>query len=185
MGRRLSADDWITAGMTLLSKEGESALTLERLCRFTGKTRGSFYHHFDSMEVYIEALLTQWRRSHTESIIALAEEEVDPKGRLDRLEREVAQVDHRLDQIIRRWADYQPRAKTALAAVDETRVDYIARCLRGLGIEEAQAQVFAELEYLMFLGAQQWAGSLGSERSALLQRTYREIMRAPLKGSES
>ncbi|MEM6533824.1 MAG: TetR/AcrR family transcriptional regulator [Myxococcota bacterium] len=177
MGKRLSADDWVQAGMTILSRRGESALTLESLCNATGKTRGSFYHHFESMEFYIQALLEKWKHNHTESIIALANEEVDARDRLERLEREVATLDHRLDQIIRRWADYQPRAKSALRTVDKTRVGYIAECLVGLGFTKDQAEVSAELEYLMFLGTQQLAGVLGSERSEILQRTFREAMR--------
>ncbi|MEO0813314.1 MAG: TetR/AcrR family transcriptional regulator, partial [Myxococcota bacterium] len=176
MGSRLSAENWIGEGLGILSRFGESALTLARLCEATGKTRGSFYHHFDSMESYVDSLLERWRLDHTESVISLANEEVAAQDRLARLEREVAGLDHRLDQIIRRWADYQPRAKVSVEAVDEIRVGYIAECLEADGFSPEHARSCAELEYLMFLGAQQRAGVLGSERSHVLQTMFRQAM---------
>ncbi len=43
---RLSVDDWVQAGFAILAEEGIKALTIHRLCRRLGVTKGGFYWHF-------------------------------------------------------------------------------------------------------------------------------------------
>ena len=60
--RRLSVDDWIDAGFTLLADAGIEALKLDRLCGHLGVTKGSFYWHFADMPAYRKALIESWTR---------------------------------------------------------------------------------------------------------------------------
>ena len=57
---RLSVEDWLQAGYTLLAEEGVRALKVERLCQQAGVTRGSFYWHFEDMDGYRTALVESW-----------------------------------------------------------------------------------------------------------------------------
>lgn len=59
---RLSVEDWIQAGYTLLAEEGIKALKLDRLCARVGATKGSFYWHFTDMANYRAALIAAWGR---------------------------------------------------------------------------------------------------------------------------
>ena len=52
---------WLETGLRLLIAEGESALTVERLCRETKKTKGSFYHHFDGQDGFRQRLIEWWK----------------------------------------------------------------------------------------------------------------------------
>ena len=52
---------WFETGLRLLVAEGPSALTIERLCRETGKTKGSFYHHFSGQEGFRAGLIDWWK----------------------------------------------------------------------------------------------------------------------------
>ena len=47
--------------MQLLSEEGPPALSLERLTEAAGRTKGSFYHHFQGRDGFLAALVAHWR----------------------------------------------------------------------------------------------------------------------------
>jgi AcrR family transcriptional regulator len=49
---RLSMDEWVQEGFRVLAEDGVKALTLDRLCRRLGVTKGSFYWHFTDMKAY-------------------------------------------------------------------------------------------------------------------------------------
>src|SRR5215510_439365 len=57
---RLSVDDWIQAGYTLLAEDGLQAIKVDRLCDRLGVTKGSFYWHFSDMAAYRAALIESW-----------------------------------------------------------------------------------------------------------------------------
>ena len=57
---RLSVDDWVQAGFAILAEEGIKALTIHRLCRRLGVTKGGFYWHFTDIAGYRAALVQAW-----------------------------------------------------------------------------------------------------------------------------
>ena len=57
---RLSVDDWVQAGYAILAEEGIKALTIHRLCRRLGVTKGGFYWHFTDIAGYRAALVQAW-----------------------------------------------------------------------------------------------------------------------------
>ena len=57
---RLSVEDWLEVGYTLLAEQGSRALKVEGLCQQAGVTRGSFYWHFEDMDGYRAALVESW-----------------------------------------------------------------------------------------------------------------------------
>ncbi len=75
-GSRLTVDDWIDAGLTLIAQEGtaggEDRPPVQRL----GVTKGSFYWHFSDIQGYLDALAEAWateQRSSQASLEALRE----------------------------------------------------------------------------------------------------------------
>lgn len=172
---RVRSHDWIRAGLGLLSEEGEHALTLERLCADMRKTRGSFYHHFSDMNAFIGAMLDQWTEDQTHMPIRRADEERDAFARMKRLDRVVAGLDHKLDQIIRAWSIRDPRAKRAIDRVDKLRVSYIALLYGGFGLNGDDAERLAELEYTLFLGAQQKFELMTGVEALRSLRLFREM----------
>ena len=54
---RLSVEDWLQAGYTVLAEQGVRALKVDTLCQQTGVTRGSFYWHFADIKSYRAALV--------------------------------------------------------------------------------------------------------------------------------
>src|ERR1700756_1737034 len=65
--RRFSREDWLALGEQRLSTEGPGALSLERLTGAAGRTKGSFYHHFQSRDEFLAALVDRWRETVVEA----------------------------------------------------------------------------------------------------------------------
>ena len=57
---RLSVQDWVQAGFGVISDGGLKALTVDRLCKRVGATKGSFYWHFADLSAYRTALIGAW-----------------------------------------------------------------------------------------------------------------------------
>lgn len=153
MTRRASPRDWCAAGLALLRDEGIDAVTIERLCAALGKTKGSFYHHFADLEAYQAALLTRWEADLTRAPIRAAEREADPHRRGERLDQVVRTLDHELDRAVRAWALWDSGVRAAMRRVDARRLAYLTRLHRERGHREPAR--LAELEYTVFVGAQQ------------------------------
>ena len=60
---RLGRKDWLALGRAALEEEGSSGLTVKALTRRAGRTRGSFYHHFESQGAFLRALAEDWSAS--------------------------------------------------------------------------------------------------------------------------
>lgn len=150
--KRVSRKDWCTVGLSVLREQGHQALTIERVCGLLHKTKGSFYHHFASLDAYHEAVLAHWEAELTEQPIAIASRASGARQQAERLDDVVAKLDHRVDRAVRAWALYDERARAAMRRVDERRIGYLAELYRGSGSKEPA--LFAELEYTAFVGGQ-------------------------------
>lgn len=146
---RTTRNDWLALGLELLRDGGEGALTIERLCNALGRTKGSFYHHFEDLAAYHEALLVRWAEIHTELPIQAADGSVDVAQRRAQLYEAVHKSDFALERAVHAWAVWSPAARRATQRVHERRIAYLA-ALREDGKE---ARAAAELEYAAFVGA--------------------------------
>lgn len=180
MTRRASPDDWCTAGLALLRDEGIGAATVDRLCAAQGKTKGSFYHHFRDLDAYLAALLARWEADLTDAPIREAGSEADPRRRGARLDDVVRGLDHRLDVAVRAWALRDPRARAAVARVDERRLAYLAELHRASRHPEPRA--LAELEYAAFVGAQHLGLAATPARAARLSALLRRALAGVARG---
>lgn len=57
---RLGPDAYFAAAFGLVADRGHEGLTVAALCNRLGTTRGSFYHHFEDLDRFVEALATRW-----------------------------------------------------------------------------------------------------------------------------
>lgn len=151
---RTSKADWIEGGLGLLRTEGEHALTIERLCAALGRTKGSFYHHFESADVFARALLEVWERSHTEAPIDAASREPSMAARRRTLDTAVKLLDWPLDLAVRGWALRDPDARAVVDRIDRRRIAYLESLLPRT-LPRARRTAIATLEYAAFLGAMQ------------------------------
>src|SRR5215203_5175009 len=82
---RLGAADWTRAALAAIAEKGTANVSIERLARDLGATKGSFYWHFKDRPALIEAALQRWERDYTDRIIERLREVPDPRERFRRL----------------------------------------------------------------------------------------------------
>lgn len=152
---RLSAQHWIEIGLGELSEHGPDALTIDALCRMTGKTKGSFYAHFRSHGAFLESLVECWLERNTEALLQAADAEPTPRGRLSKLNDLAVHLDAKLDQGMRALAERHPALTEAVSEVDGIRIANLARLHRSVRkCSEAEATDLATIEYAAYIGFQ-------------------------------
>lgn len=149
---RLNKSDWVQIGLNALRDGGEASLRLEAICDAAGKTRGSFYHHFETHETFVGAVLSRWRADNTDDVIEASASAETIEARSDALTLLASTLDHRLELSIRRMAASNSAAADAVAAVDRRRIEYL-RTLQADPVSDAAAD-YALLEYAVFVGLQ-------------------------------
>jgi len=139
--------DWLEAGAAVLAGGGAAALTIERLCTLTGRTKGSFYHHFKAMGGFEKALLGHWAEANADRVA-----EAEPER--DALDHLALGLESGLETAVRRWAAVNVDARQAVLKVDELRVAFLASLIAGSrpALTAGQAADLARLEYAAFLG---------------------------------
>jgi AcrR family transcriptional regulator len=152
---RVGKNDWLRTGLALLSNEGPQALRIDRLCAAIGKTRGSFYHHFEDRQTFYEQMLEFWRAEHTDQIIAQVEEAGEVLDRRQLLNELAMQLDQRTETAVRQLAATDKFARKVVAEVDEARVNYLVQLLKQeRGLSQQAAEDLARLDYAVFIGYQ-------------------------------
>jgi AcrR family transcriptional regulator len=152
---RLSAHQWIEVGLRELSEHGPDALTIDALCRRTGKTKGSFYAHFGSHGAFLGSLVRSWLERNTVALLQAADVEPTPRGRLNKLNALALRLDAKLDQGMRALAERHPALSEAVSEVDSIRIANLARLHRAVrNCTEAESIDLATIEYAAFIGFQ-------------------------------
>ncbi len=152
MTPRKSRSDWLESALVLLQSGGPRALTIDRVCRAIGRTKGGFYHHFGDAAGLRSAILDDWERRQTSGIIEAADRETDLLKKAELLDRLVGAADWAEERAIRAWGWHDTAARVRVAAVDARRIDY----LTGFYPHEVstRARQLATLEYAALIGAQ-------------------------------
>nr|WP_319513890.1 TetR/AcrR family transcriptional regulator [uncultured Cohaesibacter sp.] len=153
---RLGSDVWLQTGIDLLAKEGASALTIDRLCTMVGRSKGSFYHHFQGVDGFVAALLDYWRKKQTEDVIQHVDGESDPRMQRTELMQRAMKLDHGVEHAIRVWGGSDARAHEAVSAVDTQRITYLTAIIAATSKRpKAEAHDLARIEYAALIGLHQ------------------------------
>jgi AcrR family transcriptional regulator len=157
--KRLNAQDWVGAAVEALVGGGVPAVAVEPIATRLGATKGSFYWHFANRDALLEAALRQWERTDTDEVIALVEDEPDPRARLHRLLTvavggSAGHPGGQVELALLASADH-PVVAPVLARVTERRLDYLQRLFAELGLPPAEARRRALFGYTAYLGQAQ------------------------------
>jgi len=169
---RRSRRDYLAAGLDVLADGGESALTINELCRRLGVTKGSFYHHFASGSVFRRSLLEEWAVTRTAELAAQIGAEPNPVRRIGLLKAAAIDLDHEAEAAIRSWAGRDPAAARAQAEVDAVREAALVLAFTDLGVEPAHAAVLGRLGVAILVGSQQLEERVDRARLAALFDEY-------------
>ncbi|AKU17533.1 TetR/AcrR family transcriptional regulator [Luteipulveratus mongoliensis] len=159
-----SQETWLDEGLSLLAQDGVAGLRIDRLAARLKLSKGSFYHHFDSMPGYKTALLAHFEATRTTRFIDLADEAggASARERLDALHRIVVDThegDVAIEVAMRAWASLDAEAHAAMERIDGTRLGYLERLWNEL-TDADTAHDTARIVYLVLIGAQHLAPAL-------------------------
>jgi AcrR family transcriptional regulator len=152
MSRRLSADDWISAGIKALARNGFQVLKAEPLAKALGVSRGSFYWHFADVAIFHRAVIQRWQEVATEAIIAGIEHTGSGPERLRLLLHKALSAEAAMEIRMRAWAAADDAAAAAVAHVDGRRRAFLLRLLMESGVEPDLAATRAAILYWAYLG---------------------------------
>ncbi len=125
---RKTKDDWIQKGLEILGTEGVAALTVERLTQALGVTKGSFYHHYESIPRFHAALLTAWEKD-SKTIVAAIDKDTSPFTVLHAMLREFQRRDPGPEITVRAWAATDQTARETLERLDKLRTTFLSKLL--------------------------------------------------------
>jgi AcrR family transcriptional regulator len=180
---RLSADDWLQAGYTLLAEEGARALKIERLCRQVGATRGSFYWHFEDMDSYRAALVESWKAFREQDRQSLAEiDALPPRDRLSAMMIALVRPQHWiLERAMREWARTDEAAAANIRDADRRLLRSVAKAYRDCGFSAEDAKLRAELTFAAGIGLLHLTQSASQAQKAAQHERFLDLMLADPK----
>lgn len=168
---RLRYADWLDLGLALMAEKGPDALTIDAVSARAQRSKGSFYHHFETIDAYHLALAEAWREKHTEAVIRRAETAATPEDRLEALNILTSVVDQRVEQGFRVLGARNAAIAASCEAVDARRTQFLARLHSEAGVAPESALMLARIEYAAFLGlAITEPNSKPAERQALYRK---------------
>lgn len=151
----LNRSDWIAAALARLARHGVDAVRIEPLAAQLGVSKGSFYWHFTHRDDLLDAILITWRDRGTDQVVTLTDaSHGDPEQRLRTLLRTAYgfQDTDGIEVAVRAWAASDERARDAVTAVDNARVDYVASLLHASGLASDVAHARSRALYRALLG---------------------------------
>lgn len=171
---RLSKQDWLKEGFKILAEFAQNKLRILYLCERLKVTRGSFYHHFKSIDVYIAELMKEWEQEHTLEFIRVSSKGGNPGERMALLNQKVLETDQSIEAAIRSWSFYNPQVKQHLVKVDQIRIAYLEGIFAEMGFDETTALAKAKLDYAILIGLQQLYPKTIAEEMEQLREVYME-----------
>ena len=167
---RTRREDWLEQGFEVLREGGEAALTIDRLCKDLGRTKGAFYHHFADVTVYTDALLAAWEDRNS-ALASLSAEAATGARRGARgvIEAAVRGFDVSLERSFRAWGLRDPRAHAFVARIDERRIAFLSGRYAAT-VPAATRRKLARLEYAVFVGVQQLYPEISAQVARELER---------------
>ena len=141
--KNLSKDQWLKRALNQLAEKDSLGLSIEELSKAGGVTKGSFYWHFQSRDVFVQDLFDYWADFSTTKVI----EHVDrvkgtPSERLLALakfliEKEIC----RYELAIRGWVQIHPVLIPLLEKIDLWRYEYVAELFKGIGFRGVELEM--------------------------------------------
>jgi AcrR family transcriptional regulator len=177
---RLSVEDWLEAGYTLLAEHGARSLKVEGLCQQAGVTRGSFYWHFEDMDAFRAALVESWNIFLERNGQSLAElDALPPRKRLSTMMTGLTSPQHwMLERAMREWARTDPVAAANVRAADRRLLRSVAKAYADYGFSPADAKLRAELTFAAGIGLLHLAGSAAQAQKSARREQLLDLMLA-------
>ena len=150
---KLERQDWIDVGLKVLAEGGIESVKVEPLAKLLNVTKGSFYWHFKNRDDLLVAILQDWVKGETNSLIDQTESiEEDASTKLLYLFELSIQINGRLENSIRAWATKDLKVAEIIIQIDRRRLKYTKDLFVKIGFTELEAKVRAQMAYYSLVG---------------------------------
>ncbi|BBY31964.1 TetR family transcriptional regulator [Mycolicibacter minnesotensis] len=170
--------DWVQAGFRILADDGLKALTIDRLCKRLGVTKGSFYWHFTDMKAYRNALVDTWaavRDADRGDFDALSD--IPPRERLSHMMTALVGPSHwMLERAMREWARSQDSVAAAVRSSDQRVLAAVRQVFLDDGFAPDEADMRANATFAAGIGVLHLAGSRPSSRAVDWREQFLDVM---------
>ena len=173
---KLSREDWLEEGIKILSEFAQDKLRILYLCERLKVTRGSFYHHFKSIDDYISSLMKKWEEENTLELIRASDKGSDAVERMEILASRVGDSKQSVEGSIRSWSFYKPLVKERLNRVDQQRLAYLRGIFKDMGFDKKKAKTMAMIDYSLLIGLQQLDPNISKKKMEVIFNVYREMI---------
>ncbi|MGV0625791.1 TetR/AcrR family transcriptional regulator [Mycolicibacter minnesotensis] len=175
---RLSVPDWVQAGFRILAEDGVKALTIDRLCRRLGVTKGSFYWHFTDLKTYRQALTDTWaavRDEHRGDFDALAA--LPPRERLSQMMAWLVGPElWMLERAMREWARSDEAVAEAVRSSDRQVLNAVRQAFADDGFAPDDAEMRANATFAAGIGFLHLSGSRPNPRAMDRREQFLDVM---------
>ena len=181
MSSRKSKQDWIDAAIDTLKKKGPTGLSAEKLAKKLGVTRGSFYHHFENIPVFNDALLDYWVDTNTTKPFLEAKSNSTPDQQLEVLIEQSWHTDIQLEIAVRAWATTNKQVQERVANLDKYRMAYITLLYQTVVGDNEKGERFAQIAIYGLLGAIHAQPRMSEEELGNLVHAIQAVMMESLR----
>ncbi len=151
---KLSKDNWVSAGINQLKEYGPAGVSGEKIARRLDVTRGSFYHHFSSMDELIGLMLEYWEQTQTIEILSRVHQQYeDLHNKMMVLMESAWNSDAELEIAMRQWAFTNETVRVHVERIDRVRLGYIIAVYSEFTGDEVRGQKLGKIAYYGLLGA--------------------------------
>lgn len=146
-------EEWSLAALAVIADRGVAGLSVERLAKQLGVTKGSFYWHFENRGALIESALTTWESLATKAVISELALIADPRQRLRTLLGSIFTDDQHgpIDTALAAHAD-DPVVGPIIKRVTAARIGFLVDALVELGSSPRRAERQARIAFATYLG---------------------------------
>lgn len=179
-GNRLTIDDWLQAGYSILAEDGIKTLKIDRLCTRLKVTKGSFYWHFDGMPSYRAALVDGWGNLRDEDRSQFDSfGELPPRDRLAQMMASLVSPRHwTLERAMREWARSDDTVADSVRAADRRVLAAVRTAFEDYGFDADDADLRANATFAVGIGFLHLSGRAPDPRRAAQSERFLDLMLA-------
>ncbi|MDX1452911.1 MAG: TetR/AcrR family transcriptional regulator [Oleiphilaceae bacterium] len=150
---KLSPQAWIDEALKELSNHAYAGLSVVKLAERLGVTRGSFYHHFNSLNDLIDAMIAQWEEQVIDKGFKEAYERAGSPTEEVRLVIEfIARLTDKQDLMFRQWAAHNEHVRAHMARLDKRRLGMMTEMFERLAGDKKRGQAYAKIAFYGYIG---------------------------------
>lgn len=168
---KTSKDSWIKKGLLYIKRHGISSISVQSVADKLQVTKGSFYHHFNSLNAYEIAIAKYWsddllsdlRNAHSNNLA-------------DSISNFYNTLNISEENNFRIWAEINKEISPYIQSVDSKRIEFLQN-LYSIKYGKNESMAKAYLEYSSYIGLQQLFKNLEKESIKLITKEFVQTFR--------